>query len=325
MVKLSIIIPNYNNERYIKQCIQSVLKQTFTDYEMIIIDDGSCDDSIKIIESTLKGNDKIKLIKQYNQNASVARNRGIDEASGEFMLFLDGDDCLNDKESLENMVNNIRRNDLLISNYKIINENNVVIGQYRINDDMAKNGKDIIEKYAFVSAVPTNKLYRAEIIHEHNIYFDNVDIGQDLNFYLKYLAVCNKITTIEKYTYNYRINNAGMTRKPSSNMFDIVKSIDCVRHFYKINHIKNMSIIDAVAFLNYSAQMNKIEMFDRKTDKKFIYNYFDYYIKKLKIENKYKKMNAKFQRVTKTYKIKKMFKMIYLSSYYKKFKQFFKV
>lgn len=321
MTKLSIVIPNYNNEKYIELCINSILNQTFNNYEIIIIDDGSNDKSIEIIESIIKNKKNIKLIKQYNQNASIARNKGIEIAKGEYMLFIDGDDFLNDKNTLTNMINKINGNDLLLCNYKIVDENNKFIGSYHVTDEIIKDSNDIIEKYAFISAVPTNKLFKTKIIHDNNIFFDNVDIGQDLNFYLKYLALCKSVIVIDDYSYCYRRNNNGMTRKINYNLLDIVKSVECVRRFYINNNIKKENVINAIGFINYSVQMNKLEKYDQKRDKRFIYNYFKYFIKKLKIEKKYIKTNKKLKKAVKSYKLKKMMKIVFLSKYYKNIKK----
>lgn len=318
MVKLSIIIPNYNNEKYIESCINSIYNQSFKDYEIIVVDDGSNDASIKIIEEITKKKRNIILIKQYNQNAAIARNRGIELAKGEYVLFLDGDDYLYDKDSLLYMIRKIKNNDLLMSNYKRVSENGTFLKNYIIKKDISKNHSSIIDKYAFASALPTNKLYRLKTIREKNIYFDNVDIGQDLNFYLKYLGVCNKVAIIDKYSYCYRVNNNGMTRTINYNLLDIVKSIDYVKKFYKNHDIKDDGAIDAVAFLNYISQMNKLTKVKHKKEKKFIYNYFNYFIKRLSIKKKYIKTNAVLSRSIKRYKIKQIAKPIYLSNFYGK-------
>lgn len=316
MKKISIIIPNYNNENYIEQCIYSILNQTMKDFEIIIVDDGSEDNSIKKIKSLMKKNKKIKLIKQFNQNASIARNKGIEIATGEYILFIDADDFLYEKDTLLKMITKIKNNDLLLSNYKIIDEFNNFIDCYNVSNDITKNSNNNIEKYAFVSAVPTNKLFKTNIIHNNNIYFDNVDIGQDLNFYLKYLACSERVVVTKDYSYCYRRNPNGITRKINYNLLDIVKSIECVKKFYKNNEKGNENIIDAVAFINYTTQMNKLENYVNKSDKYFIYRYFEYFIKKLKFDNKYINLNSKLKKAIKSYHIKKFFKIIFLSKYY---------
>jgi len=322
MTKLSIVIPNYNNEKFIGLCIKSILNQSFDDYEIFVIDDGSCDKSLEIIESLAKDNKKITIISQFNQNASIARNKGLEKASGEYIYFIDGDDYLNDVDVLDKMINKIGDNDLLLCNYNIINEDNKIIDSYEVSKDLIDNADNNIEKYAFVSAVPSNKLFKASIIKENNIYFDNVDIGQDLNFYIKYLACCNKITVTNDYSYCYRRTSTGMTRNINYNLLDIVKSVECIKKFYLSNGVdkKNENVINALGIINYSVQMNKLEKFDNKEDKKFIYNYFNYFIKKIYIEKEYVDRNKKLKKTIKLYRIKRMMKVLFLSKYYSKIK-----
>ena len=321
MVELSIVIPNYNNEKYIKKCIDSILNQTFVKYEIIIVDDGSSDNSVEIIESMKKKNNKIKLIRQFNQNAAIARNKGIEIAKGKYILFIDSDDYINDNDSIKNMIDKIENNDLLLCNYKVVDENGNYKYDYKVGDDIITDGSNIIEKYAFISAVPTNKLFDMKIIRDHNIFFDNVDIGQDLNFYLKYLAFCNNVIITDDYSYCYRINNEGMTRKKNYRFLDIIKSVDCVRNFYKNNHIESIGVIDSVGLINYCAQMNRIEKYEQRRDRLFIYEYFNYFIKDLTIEKKYIETNKKLKRTLKVYRLRKNMKLIYLSNCYKSIKK----
>ena len=97
MSKISIIIPCYNQEKYIAECLDSVLAQTFDDYEAIVVDDGSTDGSVKIIEEYLKKSDKIRLIKQTNQGVIATRNNAVKQATSKYIYFLDGDDIVHPK------------------------------------------------------------------------------------------------------------------------------------------------------------------------------------------------------------------------------------
>ena len=321
MIKLSIIIPNYNNQKYIELCINSILNQSFKDYEVIVIDDGSTDKSVEIIEQIAKKHSCIKLIKQYNQNASIARNRGIELAKGKYILFIDSDDYIYDEKAIGNMINKIGNNDLLICNYVKVDENNSIQEYYDINKEIIPNGDNLIQQYAFVSAVPTNKLFKTKIIHENNLFFDNVDIGQDLNFYIKYLAVCHNLIVTDDYSYCYRINSNGMTRKINYNLLGIIKSVEKINKFYQIRGIKENNVINSIAFINYCAQMTKIEKFSQRQDKKFIYNYFSYFIKKLKIDKDYIKTNSRLKKAIRFYKFTRLMKIIFLSRYYEKIKK----
>ena len=102
MVKISLIIPIYNEEKYLEECLDSVLNQTFTDFEIICINDGSTDSSLKILEKYKSISDKLKVITQENRGLGHARNRGLEIAKGEYICFLDGDDWLA-KEAFEKL------------------------------------------------------------------------------------------------------------------------------------------------------------------------------------------------------------------------------
>ena len=186
-IEITIIIPNYNCEKYIERCITSILSQTFKNFEIIIIDDGSEDKSEVIIKDVMSKNENvnIKYVKQYNQNAAIARNKGIELASGKFVFFLDSDDEIYSSDVLERLYKDIEDNDLLIGEYDIIDSESRTISKYKLDDEVFLN-VDNKYKYTLISPVPSNKLYRLNVIRQNNLYFDNVNIGQDLNFYLKY-------------------------------------------------------------------------------------------------------------------------------------------
>ena len=103
LIKFSIIIPVYNISNYISECVNSVLKQSFKDYEIILVNDGSIDDSFNICLNYSKKYKNVRLINQQNGGLSSARNAGINQAEGDYLLFLDGDDFWKDGEFLENL------------------------------------------------------------------------------------------------------------------------------------------------------------------------------------------------------------------------------
>ena len=169
MEKVSVIIPNYNGERFLVQCLNSVIKQNYDNKEIIIIDDGSTDESRKIIEKYIKEHSEHNIIPifQANMNASIARNEGIKVASGKYVVFLDSDDILEDniiKFCVESMKKN--NSDLVIGNYTIINEDNEVIE----NNKDIMGGKEYTSNNIFselfdVNPVPSNKLYDLKKSH----------------------------------------------------------------------------------------------------------------------------------------------------------------
>ena len=127
-IKFSIIVPVYNVEKYIKKCINSILNQTYKNYEIIIINDGSTDKSKKILES-YKNIDNIKIINQTNKGLSVARNIGIKNASGDYLLFVDSDDYI-DNDLLENLNKNITDEEIIRFQTRTVDESYKVLKEY---------------------------------------------------------------------------------------------------------------------------------------------------------------------------------------------------
>jgi len=117
MVKISVIMPIYNSEKYLKEAIDSVLNQSFKDFELICINDGSTDNSPEILENYRKKDKRIKIINQKNQGLSAARNKGLKNSEGEFIFFIDSDDYIA-KNTLKKLYQNARINDSDIVLYK---------------------------------------------------------------------------------------------------------------------------------------------------------------------------------------------------------------
>lgn len=315
-MKISVIIPNYNNEDYIVKCLESVYNQTLKDIEIIVIDDGSTDKSVEKIEKyIIEKEDKIKLIKQFNQNASIARNKGIEKATGEYLYFLDSDDMLENETILEKIYNDITGYDLLIGNYNIIDENENKISERILKQDCLI---DIESKYKYtlISPVPSNKLFKNDIIKRQNLYFSNVKIGQDLNFFLKYLSVIENIKCVDYYIYKYRVLQNSMSRKINFNIFDIYYNFQQIKKYYKLNDklSEYNKYITIAELMHYNAQMEKLVQLKKKKEKKVIYTYFTFCIDTVDTSNIYKDYN--YSKIMKKIRIKRFFKTIYISSIY---------
>ena len=315
--KVSIIIPNYNGEKYIERCLNSINKQVYDNIEVIVIDDGSIDDSLDIINSFNCKYD-FKLIKQFNLNASVARNRGIELSSGEFLYFLDSDDELYDEFSIKRLVDKIVGYDLVISNYEIIDHNGSKISNYSCkNNFLDFNG---IYKYARLSPVPSNKLFLKSIIEKNNIYFSNVNIGQDLNFYLKYLCMCKKINIVDFNAYKYRIVENSITRSFSFNFMSIFDSFKKVEDFYKNNEKLDeyCRYITCVAAEHFRQQLSKIVNFKKRYERKMLFSYFDFCIKYN--SNICTNRNNYYKKQIKIYYLKKMLIKLKIYNYIRRYK-----
>lgn len=210
--KISVIIPVYNAEKYLKQCLDSVLNSTLKDIEVICVDDGSTDTSLDIIREYENNDDRIKHFCQKNQHAGVARNNGLKVAIGEYIHFLDADDWI-DTNAYEEW-------------YKIASEQkaDVAVCFYRTYDEQSKetkpkrslpkdyiansNFKEAPGFFIFNEVVPWNKIYKRDFLRKNNIFFDNLICANDRAFYFRVILAAKKIVTIAQYWIYYRINNS---------------------------------------------------------------------------------------------------------------------
>ena len=222
-LEVSVIIPVYNSEKYILRCIKSILNQTFKNFELICIDDGSKDNSYRIIKELKKIDKRIKLIKQENSGPSKARNNGIKIANGKYIAFIDSDDYI-EKDYIENMLDVASNSDIVITNYKekIKDvERDIDIFKFLNEEKIETDSKIIYEVILGGGGYVWGKLFKKEILEKNNIMFDeNIDMFEDLLFTLevftnsKYISKSNK----KKYIYN-KSNCNSITKKYDYNMF----------------------------------------------------------------------------------------------------------
>ena len=271
--KVSVIIPNYNNGEYICECLDSIMKQNYKNIEVIVIDDGSSDDSVKLISKY-----DVKLIKQFNSNGSIARNRGIEISSGDYLLFLDSDDVLNDENTISDMVKDIDGYDLLICDFDCMDKDGNITSHREVSSRFVD--RDNKYKYARTFPVLTNKLYSKSIIDKYGIYFSNVRIGQDLNFYLKYLSCIDKINYVNKTSFKYRIHESSLSNKVNLNFLDIYTSMEEVKKFYIKNDKEREfnKYIRGVGIEHFDIESKKVSHFNDKKLINMINTFFDYII-----------------------------------------------
>lgn len=283
--KVSVIIPNYNGSKYIDKCIHSVINQTYKNIEIIIIDDGSIDDSWKKIIDIKNKRPNIVAISQSNLNAAIARNKGIDIATGKYVLFLDSDDTLF-VNAISDLVNNIEsdRSDLAIGNFISKDLEGNIINEYDIVNKTEINH----EPLSMVGTVPnpSNKLFRLDIIKRNNIYFGNVRIGQDLNLFLKYLLLCKKISLVNSKIYTWRVIKSSMSNTFNFRIFDIVESFKDIERFYLINNKEDIykKYITILEYRHYYLQMEKQKYFKERKARKLVVDYFKLNIGKVNID-----------------------------------------
>lgn len=205
-MKISIIIPVYNSEKYLYECLDSVLNQNFTDFEVLLINDGSTDNSGQICDDYAAKDARFKVFHKENGGVSTARNLGLDHAKGEWIAFMDSDDQLKEKY-IEELLNSTLYDsvDLVVQGYTAISvdkKRKVSFG----NDIVLSNDyiKLFEEKEIFKYGYPFSKLFKNQIIRENKLRFpERYSFAEDLSFFLAYLSYCKQIKFDEKYNYYY--------------------------------------------------------------------------------------------------------------------------
>lgn len=204
MVKVSVIVPVYNVEKYLERCLNSILKQTLTDIEIICVNDGSTDNSGYILEE-YQSNGKIKIINQENAGLSEARNTGLKYAQGEFVSFIDSDDFI-DKNFIETLYMSAIKENADIACASIVRENNRK-KNILINYTEVKKAVSIKEKYNLVCSPQYNfvwnKIYRRNCLIDKNISFIPGMIYEDMWFTPDILEKLGTIVACPNTYYHY--------------------------------------------------------------------------------------------------------------------------
>lgn len=238
MAAVSLIVPIYNVEKYLEKCLQSIEKQIFDDYELILVDDGSTDNSRKIAELfVLKDPSKFKLIYQENQGLSGARNKGLLYATGEYICFADSDDYL-EPLYLKEMYNQAKKNDadMVFCAFSSVDEQGNIIKEIHEQGFMAGEAYSIYEKpeLLLIQNAAWNKMYRRSIISENGLLFTSNVWYEDLRFVKKYMAFCEKCIYCDKVLYNYLIRSGSiMNSMASERNLEIIGAIQEIQEFYQ--------------------------------------------------------------------------------------------
>ncbi len=230
--KISVIVPAYNVEKYIDECINSLKRQTYKNIEFIIINDGSKDSTLKRIKNNVGSDTRFKIIDQKNIGIGATRNKGINLSTGDYIAFLDSDDYVLDDMYSSLMESIIKNNsDIAVCDYIKFNNVNK---EKKICGDIKIYNKSIYKEPLIINSVaycPWNKLYKKSLIE--NIKFPEKLKYEDLNFVIKALSSAKKISKVDKALYYYRINDSGETCTISVKDKDIYFIIEDVVNYLK--------------------------------------------------------------------------------------------
>lgn len=211
--KISIIVPVYNVEKYISECINSILIQTYANFELIIVDDGSTDNSIDRIEREIKLDGRIKLVHKTNGGLSSARNFGLQYVTGEYIVFVDSDDSLK-KDFLDVMINSIGDADICSCGYNEVSENNIHIQSRYNRIDMYTQNQNVDDYSAAIECIDLipnawGKIYKKDVFsairYPEGVLFEDFAVAYKIFFQ-------RKAVFVNQALYNYRIRSGSIMR-----------------------------------------------------------------------------------------------------------------
>ena len=218
MTKVSIIIPVYNAEKYLGKCLESLLSQTLQEMEIICVDDGSSDGSPEILKRFQERDGRVRILTQKNQYAGAARNNGMKEAQGEYLLFLDADDFF-ENTLLEKVYNQGKKMeaDIVLFGAKQYNDKTGIVSPaswYFKRDALPRenpfSGKtENTDVFALVTPAPWTKLFRREFVEKQGLSFQGLQNSNDVYFVLTALALAEKITYVDEELVFYRVGMKG--------------------------------------------------------------------------------------------------------------------
>ncbi|MFZ7267078.1 glycosyltransferase family 2 protein, partial [Avibacterium avium] len=222
----SIIVPVYNVERYLNECLDSIISQSFTNYELLIIDDGSTDKSGHICD-TYSIYKNVKVFHKDNGGSSTARNYGIKKAIGEYILFIDSDDFWNDKFFLEKVNAKIEQfnPDLVIFGYEKLYEDGTTRKYIpRMNEDRTYDIVSVLKKDDF-KICAWDKIVKRELIINNDMIFHQGVIGEDMEWCAKLYSFANKAFIFKNCPYMYRQRPGSITKVISEkNVTDVMNN-----------------------------------------------------------------------------------------------------
>lgn len=227
---ISIIIPAYNSAKYIAECIKSIVNQTFNDYEVIIIDDGSTDDTLSVIKKNVTS--KFKVISKKNSGAGMARNEGIKLATGKYITFMDSDDFLFDSFCLEKISQILLKDNYDVVAYKMVRYYERK-NKFLIENDITANNEQFNNIYDYLhftiensrlSVSQCDKIIKLDLLKKNKIYFEKMSMLEDIDWSLRLYEKVKTIKIFNEPIYVYRQNIDGSV----SSFYNEKKSEDCI-------------------------------------------------------------------------------------------------
>lgn len=211
--KISVIIPVHNAEKYIKKAVQSVSRQSYTNWELILVENGSEDSSLKISREFAEKNEKIRLIEEKTKGIGNARNAGLDHASGEYIIFVDADDYLPDEHVFRRYINIAEqiKTDIIVSNYSRLWKEKILPAADHSLFSMCSSDSEEFRFRGFFSVGTLSyvwgKLYRKSFLNENHIVFSDFEYAEDKLFNIQCYICGARYAFVKEQGYIYRKND----------------------------------------------------------------------------------------------------------------------
>lgn len=251
--KVSIVIPVYNAAKYLEPCLESVLNQSYRNVEIVVVDDGSSDNSRLICEKFEKKDSRVRYYFQDNQGVSVARNQGIKKASGDYVLFVDADDGL-DPNAVELCIKSIEdeKASLVCFNFKFLKT-----GAFFLNDDFVFSEESLLNKekllnnlfipnmerdlnLGFFFRASWGKMFDLSIIKNNGIRFpEYMKFSEDAMFVFDYLMHSSSVKILKNHLYHYRVHESSAVQSYKKDFF-----YDVLREFQEIRNRESLFNLD---------------------------------------------------------------------------------
>lgn len=257
-IKFSIIIPVYNVEKYLNECVESVLNQTYKNFEIILVDDGSTDSSPQICDSYAEKDIRIKVIHKENGGLSSARNAGIENMTGDYVLFLDSDDFWDNNKALEHLSSIIAENntDVVCYGYKEFYEstnerkNVICIPEMLFSDLSTEDQLEALLTNGIFTSSACCKTIRTKLIFDKDIYFVENITSEDIDWSARILLNAKSFALYNDYFYNYRQRDGSITHQIKYKNLEILSNniIKCINLAEKVEEGRLKDL-----YLNYVA------------------------------------------------------------------------
>ena len=255
MGKISIVVPCYNMEKKVKRCISSIKKQSYKEFEVLMIDDGSKDKTKEVIKKAIATDKRFKYYYKKNGGLSSARNYGLERATGKYICFIDSDDYI-EKDYLKELYNSIIENDsdISICYFSRVYED-------KINLNPIKSGFNNLLKYP----AAWNKLYKTSLFKDNDITYPLGKWYEDLGTFPKLYMTSSNVSIVEKSLYNYIQNSSSIMHTYDDRiyqMYDIVESIESFAKSKKLykkykDNLEFMNIYHVLVGTTYRASFTK--------------------------------------------------------------------